>query len=220
MKLYYDPVSTTSRPLMMFAAEHDVALDWEIVSLFQEENRSAAFMAINPNACVPVLVDGDFVLTECSVILEYLAERVGSPALPRESRQRAQVRSAMSWFMTNCHSAIGPGFVYPTIYRSMFPFGETAFAELTAAGRQATGRWMAVLDRHLIGDGRNHVAGHDLTIADYLGASVIALLEAVDFDFSLYPNVRRWLSQMKARPSWAPTFAAFEGLRSALRPAA
>jgi glutathione S-transferase len=72
----------------------------------------------------------------------------------------------------------------------------------------------------MIGPDRSYVAAEELTIADYLGGSVIALLETVDFDFAPYPNVIRWLRGLRALRSWEPTFAAFEGLRTALRPAA
>ena len=34
MKLYYHPVSTTCRPIMLFAAESGIALDYELVDLF------------------------------------------------------------------------------------------------------------------------------------------------------------------------------------------
>lgn len=220
MKIYYDPISTTSRPLMMFASEHRLEIEWELVSLFQGENRTPAFLAINPNGCVPVLVDGSFVLGESSAILKYLAERAASPAYPDGLQERARVNAAMDWFISNCHSAIGPQLVYPTLYRAQFPYGAQAFAEVTATGEASSRRWLQVLDDHLIGPDRNYVAGEWLTIADYLGGSVVALLEAIDFDFAPYPNVRRWLDGLQARPSWAPAFAAFDGLRCALRPAA
>lgn len=220
MKLYYDPVSTSSRPLMMFAVEHGLNLQWELVSLYQEEQKAPAYLAINPNGCVPALVDDDLVLTECSAILEHLGEVAGSATLPTDPIDRSKVRATMSWFMTNCHSAIGPGFVYPIIYRAFYPYSAGTYAELVEIGRCSAARWLAVLDGAMIGPDRTYVAGEALTIADYLGASVITLLEAVDFDFSPYPNIRRWLAAMKSRPSWAPTYAAFEGMRSALRPAA
>jgi glutathione S-transferase len=220
MKLYYDPLSTTSRPLMMFAAEHRLPIEWELVSLLQEEHRAAEFLIINPNGCVPVMVDGGFVLTECSAILKYLAELADSPAYPKPLRERAQVHAAMDWFITNCHAAIGPGLVYPKLYPDLFPMAPEVLAAITASGLERCIRWLNVLDRHMIGRERNYVVGDALTIADYLGGSVVSLLDGIDFDLSHYPNVRRWLSGLKARPNWGPTFAAFNGLLSALKPAA
>ena len=64
MKLYYHPISTTSRPVMLFAAESGIALDMQVVDLFTGEHFQAPYEAINPNHLIPVLEDGDFRLTE------------------------------------------------------------------------------------------------------------------------------------------------------------
>ena len=60
MKLYCDPISTTSRPVMLFAAEAGIALEREHVDLMSNANRDAPYLAVNPNGIVPYLVDGDF----------------------------------------------------------------------------------------------------------------------------------------------------------------
>ena len=69
MKLYCHPASTTSRPVMLFAAENGIALEQQIVDLFTGEHYQQPFEAINPNHLVPVLEDGDLRLTESSAIL-------------------------------------------------------------------------------------------------------------------------------------------------------
>ena len=166
MKLYYDPISTTSRPVAMFAAEHGLTLDLRPVSLFAGEHRTPEFLALNPNGCVPVLVDGDFVLTESSAILKYLAERAGSPAYPRDLQERARVNAAMDWFATNFHAAVGHKLAYPTLFPFIYPFGAQALAEVTATGMAATHRWLSVLDVGMIGSDSDYVAGDEITTAD------------------------------------------------------
>ena len=64
MKLYYHPVSTTSRPVVLFAHESGIELDYQIVDLFTGEQYKPEFEQINPSHQVPVLDDGDFRLTE------------------------------------------------------------------------------------------------------------------------------------------------------------
>ncbi len=66
MKLYYHPVSTTSRPIVLFAAESNVPLDYQVVDLFSGEQYKPEYSAVNPSHQVPVLEDGDFRLTESS----------------------------------------------------------------------------------------------------------------------------------------------------------
>ena len=75
MKLYYHPVSTTSRPIMLFAAEAGIDLEYQVVDLMTGEHMGDAYAAINPNKQVPVLEDGNFRMTESSAILKYLAEK-------------------------------------------------------------------------------------------------------------------------------------------------
>src|SRR6185436_2925808 len=97
MKLYYHPASTTSRPLMLFAAESGIKMDMQVVDLFTGEHYQPPFEAINPNRQVPVLEDGDFRLTESATILKYLAEKSGSSAYPRDLKERARVNERIDW---------------------------------------------------------------------------------------------------------------------------
>src|SRR5271169_119856 len=91
MKLYYHPVSTTSRPVVLFAAESGIELEYQLVDLFTGAQYKPEFEAINPSHQVPVLEEGDFRLTESSAILKFLADRKGSPAYPSDPRKRARV---------------------------------------------------------------------------------------------------------------------------------
>ncbi len=56
MKLYCDPISTTSRPVMLFAAEAGILLEREHVDLMTHANREASYLAVNPNGIGPYLV--------------------------------------------------------------------------------------------------------------------------------------------------------------------
>ncbi len=100
MKLYHHPISTTSRTIMLFAAESGIPLQMQVVDLFTGEHMKPPYAAINPNRLIPVLEDGDFVLTENSAILKYLADKTGSPAYPKDLQQRARVNERMDWTST------------------------------------------------------------------------------------------------------------------------
>lgn len=112
MKLYQYPLSTACRPIRLFVADHHMPVEMVEVDIVGGENRDAAFLAINANGCVPVLVDGDWSLTECSAILKYLADAVGSPTYPQERRSRATVNAAMDWFNTGFYQALGHQLVF------------------------------------------------------------------------------------------------------------
>ena len=61
MKLYMNPVSTTSRPVSLFAAEAGIPLDEIVIDLMTGEHKAPDFVAVNPNGLVPVLDDDGFV---------------------------------------------------------------------------------------------------------------------------------------------------------------
>jgi glutathione S-transferase len=217
MKLYYDPVSTSCRPILMFAAEHDLKLDLELVELASGQTHEPAFRAVNPNGLLPYFVDGDLAIGEGSAILKYLAEKVASPSYPTEIRARARVNAAMDWFNTQFHRE----FCFLAVYLQVLPavlFGAAAEARpaFVRHSLDRSAHWLGVLDRHMIG-ARPFVCGTEITLADYLGAAYVTLGELVDFDFAPYANVRRWLATMKARLAWGEANAAFNGWCAALR---
>src|SRR5258706_2269861 len=117
MKIYYHPASTTSRPLMLFAKEAGIKIDFQVVDLFTGEHYQPPFEKINPNHLVPVLDDGDFRLTESSAILKYLAEKTGSPAYTKHLQQRARVTERMGSSNTQLWRHLAYGTVYPHSFR-------------------------------------------------------------------------------------------------------
>ena len=54
------------------------------------------------------------------------------------------------------------------------------------------------------------------TIADYLGAELLACGDLIRADWSGYPNIARWLDTMKSRPSWAGIHEVIDGFAASL----
>ena len=212
MKLYYHPVSTVSRPVVLFALDSGIALDYQLVDLATGEHLQPAYAAINPSKLVPVLEDGDFRLTESSAILKYLADKVSSPAYPKDLQKRARVNEMMDWLNTGFYRDFGYGLVYPQIFPHHKRRSDEAQAAAVEWGRQKANFWLSALDQHLLGSHRKFLCGNELTIADYLGAGIISLGEVTHCDFAQFPNVARWYASMKARPNWAKANEAFYGM--------
>jgi len=211
MKLYYHPVSTTCRPIMMLAADSGIALDYQLVDLFKGEHMQPAYAAINPNQLVPVLDDGDFRLTESSSILKYLADKVDSPAYPSDPHERARVNERMDWFNTGLYRDLGYNLIYPQVFPHLRRPDDGVQAGTLKWGSDKSKGWLKVLDQDLIGPKNAYVCGDRLTIADYFGAAMLTAGEVVHLDYSSYPNISRWLSNMKALPNWPKVNEAFYG---------
>lgn len=215
MKLYYDPISTTSRPVLLFLSEHELPVELVRVEILAGETRSEAFAALNPNCAVPVLEHDGLVLTEGSAILKYLAEVAGSATYPAALRPRARVNAAMDWFNTGLSKDLNGDYAYPRLLPE-YALPPAMQAEVSRRGLERAQHWLTVLDRHMLG-ADPHVCGAELSIADYLGAVYIGLSEAVGFDLGPWRNVAAWMDRMRARPAWDEVHAAFYGFAASRR---
>jgi glutathione S-transferase len=216
MKAHLDPNSNTSLPILLFLAEHDVPIEVVTVSLAKGEHTRPEYAALNPNKCVPTLEDGDFILTESSAILKYLAEKTRSPTYPEDFKARARVNEVMDWFNTGFYRDLGYGFVYQQAL-AKFRFGNpTTQADVIRRGEERSAARLVILNNHWLGGG-GFVCGPELTIADYLGSCFVAIVDWVGYDLSSHPNVARWMSAMKARPSWEKTHGQWNALTANIR---
>ena len=198
MKLYYHPASTTSRPIMMFAADHRLKLDYQLVDLFTGEHMQPAFAIINPNQAVPVLDDDGFRLTECSAILKYLAEKFDLPEYPKNLKARARVNEVMDWFNTGFYRDWAYNMLYPQIFPHHKRPSEDGQKVAVEWGRDKAGFWLSVLNDHYLGKGNKYLLGDQITVADYMGAGFVSAGELIRYDLTKFPNVKAWLDRMKS----------------------
>ena len=217
MKLYYHPVSTTSRPIMLFAAESGIDLDYQVVDLMTGEHMGDAYAAINPNKQVPVLEDGDFRMTESSAILKYLAEKADSPTYPKDMRKRARVNEIMDWLNSNLYRDWGYGLIYPQIFpHHKRPTDQTQSGTI-AWSKEKIKNWLGILDSSIIGPKNAYLCGNEISLADFFGAPMITLGEVIHCDFADYPNVVRWLGNMKSLPKWEKVNETFYGMVGSMK---
>jgi len=212
MKLYMHPVSMTSRPVRLFIAESGMKVDEQLVDLMTGEHYKEPFASINPNRLVPVLVDGDLRLTESSAILKYLADRIDSPAYPKDLKQRAKVNEMMDWLNTNFYRDYAYGFIYPQVFPHHRRPTDEMQSGTVAWGKERTEGWLRLLNDYWIGPTKPYLCGERITIADYFGSGLVTLGEVVGCDFAGYPNIKRWLDNMKRLPSWPKVNEVFYGL--------
>jgi glutathione S-transferase len=210
MKLYCDPISTTCRPVMLLAAESGVDLKLEHVDLFTGAHMKPDYATINPSRQVPVLDDDGFTLTESSAILKYLADKIGSPAYPKDLKKRAKVNEMMDWFNTGLYRDYGYGFIYAQVFPNQKREGDEAQAAQLKFARDKAKKWLTVLDQNLIGPKKKFLCGDEVTIADYFGACLLAAGDMVRCDLSPWPNVSRWMANMRALPNWNKVHEAYD----------
>jgi glutathione S-transferase len=216
MKLHFNPVSTASRPVVLFCAEANIAYDPVVVDLMKGAHYEEPFVTLNPSKQVPVLEDGDFVLTESSAILKYLAEKIGSPAYPKDLKVRARVNERMDWFNTQHYREWGYHLIYPQTFPHHVRPTEEAQRATIEWGRDKSEAWLKVLNENVIGS-HKYLCGDSITIADYFGAEILAAGDLIGVTYTRFPNVDRWMSIMRALPGWKKTNEATDGFAASLR---
>ena len=164
------------------------------INLAKGEQFAEAFLAHNPNAKIPVLVDGKRSVMESCAILQYLAEKFPSPLLP-EGEARWDVLPWVYWQAAN----VGPAFGNKLSYtRYMDSVADDAKAHpLERFGTEAL-RLAGVMERQL----QNHawIAGETFSIADIALYPWLRGYKWSKVDITLTPAVLDWVNRVRARP--------------------
>ena len=118
------------------------------------------FLALNPNAQVPVIVDGDYVLWESNAILRYLAESRRSGLWPVDAKERGFVDQWLTWQVSELNPSWG--YAHQALLRRNPAFTDPArIAQSVASWNKA----MGLLDRHLAQTG-GFAANGRVSLAD------------------------------------------------------
>jgi glutathione S-transferase len=202
MKLHNVPGSPNGRKVLAVIHHLDLPVEVEHHNLFNGDLRKADYLAVNPNAKVPALTDGDFRLWESSAIMQYLADKAGDESLlPRDARGRADMTRWQFWETTHFNRAFGT-LAFETIAKPRSGAGEPDARAVEDACRELA-RYAPVLDAHL--DGRRYLVGDRLTLADYSVASLEPYQKLVPFDFSPFRHIDAYFERMRQDASWRAT---------------
>ncbi|WP_332607829.1 glutathione S-transferase family protein [Achromobacter sp. ESBL13] len=144
------------------------------------------FLALNPNAMVPVIEDGDFVLWESNCIIRYLAAQYGGDVLyPADPKTRARVDQWMDWQATDLNRSWSYAFM--ALARQSPAHRDAGCID---ASRRAWAFYMGILDARLAAT-KAYVAGEAFTLAD----------------IAIGLSVHRWFATPYALPSDATSAA-------------
>jgi len=194
IELYTSPTPNGYKVSIML---EEIGMEYTVhpVDLARGEQKTPAFLALNPNGRIPVIVDranDDFVVFESGAILLYLADRSGQ-LLPTEEKARSRV---IQWLMFQM-GGIGPMMGQANVFFRYFPEKiQPAIDRYQHEGR----RLLGVLDGQL--------AGRDYICDDYSIADIAAWPWAVThawsgIDIDGLDNLQAWLDRMARRPAVA-----------------
>ncbi len=201
MKLYYHPISGHAHRAHLFLSL--LGLDYELVQvdLMKAEQKSEAFLKLNPFGQVPVLDDDGTVIADSNAILVYLAARYGDANwLPQDPVGAANVQRWLS-------VAAGEIASGPATARIINLFNKPT-DPADAIGRAH--RILALIDGTLAG--KEWIAAAWPTIADVALYSYIARAPEGNVDLAPYANVNAWLARVEALPRFQPFIKSPVGL--------
>ncbi|HEV6964000.1 glutathione S-transferase family protein [Roseateles sp.] len=111
IELHYYPSNASFAPHILLE-EMGIPFELREVDRANNEHKSPAYLKLNPNGLIPVLVDGDLVLYETAAILMHLADCHPGFAPAPGTPQRAQYYKWMVW-LTNTLQAMLIHYFYP-----------------------------------------------------------------------------------------------------------
>lgn len=178
--------------LVIALEELGQSYDFVHVDVFGGEQRDPAFLALNPNGKVPVLVEhresgDDFALFESGAIMEWLAERHGAFGGASED-ERAIVRQWLMFQMANCGPVFGNA-IHFSFATKECPYGQNRF---TIEMRKQ----LRMIEERLA---RSDYLAGDYSIADMALWPWIRTLEMFFADDLKTPSLQRWFAAIEAR---------------------
>ena len=176
-------------------ALEELGLPWtlQVLDLAAGEQKTPAFLAINPNGRIPAIVDheaDDFAVFESGACLIYLAEKTGR-LMPADAKGRSRV---LQWLMFQM-GGIGPMMGQANVFFRYFP------EKIPAAIDRYQGeskRLFRVLDGQL----KDHefLAG-DYSIADIANWAWVRTHRWSGVEMDDLPHLKRWRDAIRARPA-------------------
>ncbi len=171
----------------------ELGMDYAVrpIALDQREQKESWYVALNPNGCIPTIIDrdsDDFVVFESGAILIYLAEKAGR-LLPRDCRGRSTV---IQWLMFQMG---GPMMGQANVFYRYAP--ETVPYAIERYQREVR-RLFEVLDHRLAAV---EYLGGEYSIADIAAWSWVHTYEWSGVSVDGLPALQRWLHQVSDRPA-------------------
>ena len=239
LKLYNAAHSTCSQKVRICLAEKNLAFEDIRLDLGKaKDHLRPDYLKLNPNGVVPTLVDGAAVVTDSSVICEYLEEKFPTPALmPQDLVERARLRAWMRFLEEVPTAAVrvpsfNMGFLprFEGLAREQFeaqesdrrPIRKQFYRRMGTGGfkredveasLEQLGNTCARMNAAL--ESGPWLMGQQFTLADAIVAPLIDRMADLGFAAAIweqkYPRVAQWYQRIEARPSFQQTF--YKGAR-------
>ncbi|MES2832906.1 MAG: glutathione S-transferase family protein [Pseudomonadota bacterium] len=191
MKLYGTPPTRAIRVQWLL---NELGIDCEVIGLDPRGKPNPEFLALNPAGKLPVLVDGEVVLTESAAIPLYLAEKHPEKGLiPSNLADRAQMYRWIFFLVTEIEQPLWRIALNTFIYAEE----DRVPADIKNAARDCR-KMMVVFEKHM--KDREFVAGNHLSVADFIAAYTLDWAGEAEM-LGDAPRLKAYVEKMYQRPT-------------------
>ena len=202
VEILADPITVNCRKVI--AGLKMMGIDYTLTKIdyFKGEQKSPDYLAVNPNASIPAMRDGDLVLWESNAILQYAADKHGKAAFyPTELTARSDVNRWLFWecgnWFPSCYVYLVENCVKPLL-------GAEADPAVLEGAAENFHKLAGILDSRL-GES-TYVCGETPTIADVVVAAPMHLHGWMKLPLENHGNIVRWMSErIEPQPWWKAT---------------
>lgn len=201
MKLYYDPITVNCRKVLAGMALLGAEYETGKIDYFAGGHKEPGYTAINPNASIPALVHGDFVLWESNAILQYAADKQGpSSAYPQDAKVRADISR---WFLWEASQWFPSCYVYLVEHLVQPMTGGQTDMDKIAAQDPIFHHLASILEQRL--EHQPWLCGDEVTLADIAVAAPMHLHSYQKLPLDSHPHLAAWMERVEALPCWVST---------------
>ena len=199
MRLYYHPLSSNSRRVLLTAYHLGLNLELVVADLSRGEHKTPEYLRLNPNGRIPTLVDGEFHLWESHAIMQYLADKSPEQDIyPQDVSARADVNRWLFWSANHFAPACAV-IIRERVSKRILGSGAPDPLEI-ARGEALLPATARVLDRHLTG--KQWIAQDRLTLADFAIASPLMHTSAAQLPVAEFENLQAWFARVQSLDAW------------------
>ena len=205
MQLYYHPGNASLAPHMLLE-EIGAPFELVLVDRANAAHRSPAYLKLNPNGQIPVLVDGDFVLYEAAAICLYLADEYPEAKLapPPRTPERAHFYQWLFW-CTNTLQAMLMHYFYG---ERMVDEGDSgAAAQVKQHAEARVGAMLDRFDEQMASHGGDWLLGSTFSAVDPYALMLCRWTRNFARPARSLPRLAPYLQRMLARPAVQRAFA-------------
>jgi glutathione S-transferase len=202
LRLHHNPFTSSARRVVMTIRHLGLPVELVTIENLRDPPQRARLLALNPNAKIPVLEHGDFVLWESMAIMQYLADQApGQTLYPQGLAARADVNRWLFWCGQHWSPALGL-LSWEKWMKGLFGLGGPDEREV-ARGERDFATVAGVLDAHL--RGRTWISGPGVSLADFAIATPLMRVREASISLDPYPALAAWFERVQALEAWQQT---------------